>query len=86
MLLGVGQASVQEQVRHLFERGVRRQVFDGVARQRQPAAVAVDFAEPRRGRDDAFQAVCHSSMFDRRSHIVNIDRRINLWRLEHPIT
>ena len=74
---------MQEQVRHLFERGVRRQIFDRVARQRQPAAVAVDFAQSRRRRDDAFQSVCHGSMFDLRSDIVNIDRRINQWR-ERP--
>jgi len=86
LALGIGQAAVQEQVRHFLERGVRRQIFDRVARQRQPAAVAVDFAESRRSRHHAFQAVCHSSMFDPRPDIVNIDRRINQWRLGHPIT
>ena len=32
---------------------------------RQPARLAVDVAQPRRRRDDAFQSVCHdASMFE----------------------
>ena len=41
--------------------GMRRQIFDGVSGEGQPAGLAVDVTEPRRCGHDAFQTVCHVS-------------------------
>ncbi len=51
------QAAMQEQIRHLFETGVRSQIFNGVPGDCQPAGLAIDVAEPSRCGDDIFQSV-----------------------------
>ena len=55
----VRQAAVQEQVRHFLEAGVRRQIFNGVPGDGQPARLAIDMAEPSRCGHDIFQAISH---------------------------
>ena len=52
----VRQPAVPQQVAHLLEAGLRRQVVDVVPPIREDAAIAVDEADARRGRDDVLEA------------------------------
>ena len=54
-----GQAALQKEVRHFLETGVRRQIFDGVPRDSQPARLPIDIAESGRGGDDSVQTLGH---------------------------
>ena len=69
---------MQEQVRHLLEAGVRRQILNGVAGDGQPAGLAIDVAEPGRCGDDIFQTLSHvSDVWASLCRLVNIDCEIN---------
>ena len=56
----VRQAAVQQQVRHVLERRVRRQIFDGVAGDGQPARLSIHMTDPRRCGNDVFESFAHT--------------------------
>ena len=63
---------------NLFERGLRGEVFGGIAGKGEAAGLTVDVAQPRGGGDDSLESWRHDSIIGGGGQVVNIDCLINI--------